>query len=527
MAAHRPRIQQHNTGVNRIVAVETADQPIALERDPDVLCGYLEDAAHYPGGHAAALARPSCVEEVAWAVRHASCVLPIGAQSSLTGGATPAGDVLLSSERLTALRIAGARVTVGAGVRLSDVQAALAAHGLWFPPVPTYLGATVGGAIATNAAGAATFKYGAVRRWVHALTVVLADGEMLRITRGEVQAVDGEFVIATSGGERRVPLPAITMPAVAKCSAGYFAVPEMDLIDLFIGSEGTLGVIVEAELDVRPRPGGVCWLMIPLSAEAAAIALTGDLRESRTLDVAAIEHIDRRSIEVLRQDGADRRLGIHLPDGAEVLLLAQLELDAAQVEDGLADALLERVADLLDKYGALDTAEVVVPSDARRAAAFVELREAVPAGVNRRVAQARAADPRIHKTAADMIVPFASFAQMMAECRALAAAHEVDLAVWGHISDGNVHPNIIPRDYGDVERGRRLILALGHHVVAMGGSPLAEHGVGRNPVKQELLRLLYGAAGVEAMRATKLSLDPTWKLAPGLLFEGNTACHAG
>jgi D-lactate dehydrogenase (cytochrome) len=107
---------------------------------------------------------------------------------------------------------------------------------------------------------------------------------------------------------------------------------------------------------------------------------------------------------------------------------------------------------------------------------------------------------------------------MMQTCRRLFAQRGLDLAVWGHISDGNVHPNVIPRSAEDVIKGQDAILALGDAVIAMGGSPLAEHGVGRNPIKQELLRRLYGSAGVEAMRAIKLSLDPHGSLAPGVVF---------
>jgi len=108
---------------------------------------------------------------------------------------------------------------------------------------------------------------------------------------------------------------------------------------------------------------------------------------------------------------------------------------------------------------------------------------------------------------------------MMHECRRLCADADLDLAVWGHISDGNVHPNVIPRSYDDVERGRGMLVELAARVIEMGGCPLAEHGVGRNPVKQQLLRMLYGDAGIDAMRRVKLSLDPEWKLAPGVLFQ--------
>ena len=527
--------------VNVARAVTPSAATADIERDPDLIARYLEDAAHYPGGHAMAIARPHDIAEAAAAVRQASRLLPVGAQSSLTGGATPSGDLVLSTERLSAIRRVSDRVIAGAGVTLHELQESLAADRVWLPPVPTYLGATVGGAVSTNAAGAATFKYGPMRPWVQALTVVLSCGDVLHVTRGEVIASDeGDFVVQTSAGDCTIRVPDVRMPDVPKRSAGYHSAPHMDLVDLFIGAEGTLGVVVEAELRIQPRPAGMCWVMIPLTSESAAIALTADLRDAaietwrsrdpRGIDLSAIEHIDRRSLEVVREDGVDRRLGITLPHATDVVLLAQVELSPTfasrdlwrDLENAIAedseDTPLARLCQMLDRHGALQDTEVALPADTRRAAAFVELREAVPAGVNRRVSLARAVDARISKTAADMIVPYASFDRMMHACREMCAAANLDIAVWGHISDGNVHPNVIPRSYEDVERGRQMLVELARLVIEMGGCPLAEHGVGRNPVKQALLRMLYGESGIEAMRRVKLSLDPSWKLAPGVLF---------
>ncbi len=456
-------------------------------------------------------------------------VLVVGAQSSLTGGATPFGDVVLSTERLNTLTIDGDRVRAGAGVTLQAIQDVLAAMGRWLPPVPTYLGATAGGAVATCAAGAATFKYGTVRPWVHGLTVVLAGGEVLELTRGERLA------------SSLVAVPPLRMPAVAKCSAGYLMAPDMDLADLFIGAEGTLGVIAEVVFRTALRPAARCHALVPVSDEEAGIRLVGELRTAAQqtwrdrdplgIDVSAIEHIDARSIAVIREDGIDRKLDITLPSGTGIVLLIEIELSAAAAsadlwrqletarDDDAVDSPLRRFCAMLDRYGALDDAEIALPANHARAAAFAELREAVPAGVNRRVALAQQqVDPRIYKTAADMIVPFDRFGEMMHVCRRLFAERHLDLAVWGHISDGNVHPNVIPRNADDVRKGQEAILALGDAVIAMGGSPLAEHGVGRNPIKQELLRRLYGAAGIGAMRALKLRLDPHGVLAPGVLF---------
>ena len=174
---------------------------------------------------------------------------------------------------------------------------------------------------------------------------------------------------------------------------------------------------------------------------------------------------------------------------------------------------------LLDRAGVLADTELALPHDRRRAADFLAVREAVPAGVNQRISAAkRTIDARIEKTAGDMVVPFERSAEMLDIYRRGFDAHGLDYAIWGHLSDGNVHPNVIPRSFDDVVRGKAAMLEFGRHVARLGGCPLAEHGVGRNPVKQTLLRQLYGEAGINEMRAVKRALDPGNRLAPGVIF---------
>lgn len=492
---------------------------------------YLSDAAHFPGGHAAAIAVPRHAVEIADIVRTARTILPIGAQSSLTGGATPMGEVVLSTEKLTRILAAGAdHIRVEAGVSVAVIQETLAKHGAWFPPAPTFTGAFAGGVVATNAAGAATFRHGSVRPWVQELTVVLADGSDLRILRGGVRARDGRLPVETANGTVEVPVPGYRMPDVVKVSAGYFAAPDMDLIDLFIGSEGTLGVITTVTFRALSPIPTTALALVPCRSEEDALALVAALR--REPAVAAIEHMDARCLEILREDGADRRYDVRFPDGTALALLVQMELppgtteaDAfSQIEvsltPGAPDTAMGRVCRLLHAHGVFDDTEMALPGNARRAEQLIAVREAVPAGVNQRVGHAQQTiDPRIAKTAADMIVPFERFGEMMRIYREGYAARGLDFAVWGHISDGNVHPNVLPRSYADVERGKEAIAFFGREVARLGGCPLAEHGVGRHPVKQALLRDLYGEAGIEQMRAVKRALDPQWKLAPGVIFN--------
>lgn len=496
--------------------------PPRIDRDPDVLASFASDAAHVPDGFASGVAFPTDEAEVAALVTVADRVIPVGAQSSLTGGATPRGDVVLSTRALTRLEepVDGV-VRVGAGVSLHDLQSFLAARQLYYPPVPTFDGAFLGGTIATNAAGAATFKYRSTREWVSAITVVLANGDVLDIHRGRVTASDeGEFEIQLSTGPTRLRIPTYAMPQVAKLSAGYFASPSMDLIDLFIGAEGTLGVIVSADVRVIARPRRT-FALVRCVDDAQAIDMTAALRDEAhrawagrgALDVSAIEYMDAHALRRITPD-AWARVAPPWPDRDGVWLLVHIEIG----DDG--DMAFEQFARALARCGIERDPVVALPGDDRGAARLLDLRESVPAGVNAHIAGVKArVHPGIEKTAGDLVVPFDRLAGSIALYRRTFEAYGLDYAIWGHVSDGNLHPNVVPNSFEDVARGREAILEMAHGVMQMGGAPLAEHGVGRSTLKQRLLRELYGDRGIDEMRAVKRVLDPTFKLAPGVLFS--------
>jgi D-lactate dehydrogenase (cytochrome) len=515
-----------------------------IVRDPDIVETFLHDAAHFPGGHAGGVATVASEAEVAALLDAADAVLPIGAQSSLTGGATPMGDLLLSTARLNRILEIGADIVrVQAGVTLSDLDSALEQAGRYYPPSPTFAGAFVGGTVATNAAGSATFKYGATRDWVQALTVVLPSGDVLDVERGATHAhPDGYLELELAGGTVRVPIPTYHMPHVPKVSAGYFARPGMDLIDLFIGSEGTLGVVTDVTLRVLPARPAFCLAWVPFAERAAALRFVRRMRETaretwrcsdpRGIDVSAIEDLDARCLSLLREDG--RLRGVNAPEGTAIALLVTLELPptttSAQAFDEIGrardrdapDTPLVRFCRALGEAGVLDEVQIAVPGDRGRAAELIGIREAVPEAVNRRVGLAKQTiDGRIEKTAADVIVPFEAIDELLTVYDEGFRRRGLDAAVWGHISDGNLHPNVIPRSLADVDAGRAAILEFGRAAIRLGGSPLAEHGVGRNLVKQQLLAELYGTGGIEEMRRIKRAIDPHWKLAPGVLFSAS------
>jgi len=494
----------------------------ALNADPAAVEARLADASHRHG-RADAVCAPVGEGEWAGLLSSGERVLVVGAQSSLTGGATPSGGIVAETAHLReTLEDRGRSIRLQPGLPLSALQEALLASGRWFPPVPTFEDAFVGGVVSTDAAGARTFRHGTTRRWVRGLTAMLPGGQVVELERGQVQADDdGRFLLEWADGSQvEVQLPMHQLPDVPKCSAGYRGGAGLDLVDLFAGAEGTLGVLLEIELDVAAREHGELSLAVPVPTEAAGLAAVAELRELP--EVAAIEFLDSACLNLLREDGYPTQL----PEGCAWLLLIQLEfeLNADEVMAQLSGAATGSVAQLrglLERQGAdLSAGLLALPGDARTRKAVDALREAAPRAVNARLAAARRATGEdIVKVGGDAIVPFDRLEELLVACRSEAETRELDLVMWGHVSDANLHPNVVARSAAEVGLGESFLLAVGRRAIELGGSPLAEHGVGRHPLKQRLLRELVGDEALAAMRGVKAAFDPEGLLAPGVLFS--------
>jgi D-lactate dehydrogenase (cytochrome) len=528
------------------VATDTCPRPAT---DPALFGDYLEDASGSPSGTASGLLRPEDEASAAAFLRStvgdSVPVLPQAGRSSLTAGAIPNGEVVLSVEGLADIgAVAGEAVRVGAGVRLDRLRAELGELGYDYPPVPTHQQAMLGGTVATNAGGAATFKYGVTRDWVRALRVLLFNGDLLEIERGEA-VVDrgGEFrIVLSDGRELHVPSTRHRLPAVKKISAGYHAADRLDLLDLFVGSEGTLGLITEATVGVIPLPRSTVTGLAFAADLPALLALAGALRDAATRarqerdlrgpDVRSIELIDGRSLEMLETSGDIARLRFDPPAGAGAALLFETELpetltdDEAQEqiaglwEEGAAppDTPLVRLLRILQRHGALDTVDLALPQDTGRRAALAELSERVPTRFSELLARRRRTHVGLKKAGGDMIVPFDRLPEFFGRIDEALAGRGLDHAVWGHLSDGNLHPNVLPEDHEQAAAGIEALLELADAAARLGGSPLSEHGVGRNPTKQLMLRRFLGDDAIRGMQAVKRALDPGWRFAPGVLF---------
>src|SRR5689334_7752760 len=273
---------------------------------PDEIQSFLSDASFIREGHADRVVLPESIAEVseilAQANRERVPVTISGAGTGTVGGVVAFGGIVLATDKLNRIKQIvhedqGGFAVVEPGVILADLQRAVDHEGLLYPPDPTERDCFIGGNVATNASGARTFKYGPTRNYIRRLKVVLASGEVLDLRRGELHA-DAQGRIHL-GESIEVQLPRYRMPATRKNATGYFVAPEMDAVDLFIGSEGTLGVICEVEVKLLPKPEGLLSGVVFFAAEADVLALVQEVRAH--VDARAVEFFDEESLRFLRE----------------------------------------------------------------------------------------------------------------------------------------------------------------------------------------------------------------------------------
>ncbi|MDZ7886015.1 MAG: FAD-linked oxidase C-terminal domain-containing protein [Mycobacterium sp.] len=432
--------------------------------DPDIVASYRHDRAADPdAGTALAVVRPRRTEDVQtvlrWATAHGIAVVPRGAGTGLSGGATALdGAIMLSTERMRDIAVDPATRTAVAqpGLLNAEVKAAVAEYGLWYPPDPSSFEiCSIGGNIATNAGGLCCVKYGVTTDYVLGLQVVLADGTAVRL-----------------GGPR------------LKDVAG------LSLTKLFVGSEGALGVITEVTLRLLPPQHTPCTVVATFDSVQAAfeavVAVTARIRPSM------LEFMDSVAINAVED-----KLKMGLDRGAAAMMVAASD-DRGPA--GAEDA--EFMAAVFTEAGAT---EVFSTSDPAEGEAFVVARRyAIPA-----------VEAKGSLLLEDVGVPLPALAALVAGIEKIAAHHDLLISVIAHAGDGNTHPLIV-FDPADADMARRADVAFGEIMdlaVSLGGTITGEHGVGR--LKKPWLAGYLGPEAMELNRRIKTALDPAGILNPG------------
>jgi D-lactate dehydrogenase (cytochrome) len=482
---------------------------------------YRSDESRMQGPLPGTIYLPSTTAEVAAAVNSARKkgrrITVSGARTGIAGGAVPSEDCdMVSVEGLAfepeIRRVDGEwRVRVGAGTTLEELQDYLDGNSpetpLLYPVDSTERSASIGGTIATNASGARTLFYGPTRDWVRRLHVVMADGRVLDLERGQARADDGSLWLLNGSERREVPIRNVPRPET-KHTAGYFLQPGMDAIDLFIGCEGTLGIVTEAELALTEKPPGRLFATFFIRGDDDMVRLVRDFRRDDAPDPLALEYLDPRAAELLREDGAHASI---LPEDMVAGLYAEFPFSS----DEELDDIYESCSDILRSAG-LDPAESWAGFGRRDMEQMKDLRHAVPEAVNARIGRIRREHPEVHKVGTDMAVPVGRLGEMMELYREGVGREGLRHVIFGHAGDGHVHVNILPQSGADVEAAEELYEEFARAAVRLGGSVAAEHGIGR--IKKPFLRFQYSDDQMDAMRRVKNALDPDGILNPGVLL---------
>lgn len=432
----------------------------AVVDDPDIMDPYRYDRAMtLVPGWPLALVRASSTADVAATLRVASRlgvgVVTRGAGTGLSGGSVAVdGCITLSTERMRRIGVDAAAMlaVVQPGALNVEVKQAAQAHGLWYPPDPSsYEICSIGGNLATNAGGLCCVKYGVTTDYVLGLEVVLADGSVVRLGGRTIKDVAG-----------------------------------LDLKRLFVGSEGTLGVITEATLRLRPQPPVrstvVATFADPVDAGRAVLSVMASMRPS------ALELMDRSAVAAVE---AAKRMGLDTTVGA--LLLGQ-----SDAGDGTAVG----IAELAEAAGAIYVAVTDDPEEGEML-----------------MAARRMALPCVERLGTvvieDVCVPIPRIPDLLAAVAEIAARHDTTIPVIGHAGDGNFHPLVTfdPQDPHAVARAERAFGAVMDAALALGGTITGEHGVGS--LKAGHLAAQLGPEVLDLSRRVKAALDPQGILNPG------------
>lgn len=451
---------------------------MVVTRDADVRIAHARDASGLelvPEAVARATSIADVVEVVRQAWGDVTTVTPAGSQTSMTGASITDTGLLLSllpMSRIRDIDVERRIARVEPGVRIGDLNRALAEHGLMFAPDPTSeQDATVGGAIALNASGARSLFYGPTRMHVAGLTVVHADGDTARYHRSRPE----------------------------KNTVGYFSA--QDPVDWFVGSEGTLGIVVEAELSLVTAPIAPVGLAIAFPSSDAALNFVVAARQQHSRSARCLEFFDEQALAIAASK--------HAVGSPSAKALVYLEDDAGETDDfeqllshwlGVAEMNDALVADIRAYQG---------PQAMRDARS---MRHSIPVTMNERGAAYRSAGGR--KVSTDWAVPYERLRDALAESASAVARHGARHPVtYGHAGNGHPHQNFIAQDESELSRIHSAVEDTLRCVVEMGGTVSAEHGLGK--LKRPWLGMQLAPRQVAIMRAMKTTLDPRGMFSPG------------
>ncbi|HSL88103.1 MAG TPA: FAD-binding oxidoreductase [Ignavibacteriaceae bacterium] len=487
-----------------------------IKTDQEEIQNFLNDASNYKG-NCEAVYFPENKEELKSILKEANLskkkVTVSGNGTGLTGARVPQGGIVISTEKLNKIIEINTRngyAIVEPAVLLTEFLSELKTSGYFYPPDPTEKNCFIGGTVATNASGAKTFKYGPTRSFVEELEVILPNGDELYLVRGKNPARDYVLNLSSvNANNYTLKLPQYKLP-LTKNAAGYFTSSNADAIDLFVGSEGTLGIFTQVKLRIIPLPEKVISAVFFFTKEMDALKFIDDARiisyNARRnnlkdeLDALALEFFDRNALKFLKSDFPN------LPTDSEAAVWIEQEADTAN-----EDKLLEKWTSILLAHNG-NEASVWFATDDKERDKISEFRHAVSANVNEYISR-----NNFKKLGTDIAVPDDMFISFYIEIKQMAVYSKLNYLTYGHFGNSHIHLNILPKNPKEYEAGRKLYMDICDKAVAYNGTISAEHGVGK--LKREYLERMIGKEVIGQMRELKKTLDPNYILCTGNIFN--------
>jgi D-lactate dehydrogenase (cytochrome) len=477
---------------------------------------YLKDASNTKG-YCDAVVYPENTNDVVSILKRANAektkVTVCGNRTGLSGGSVPTGGIVLSTEKMNKIleiNEVDKFAIVEPGVLLSDFLKELKSKNLYYPPDPTELNCFLGGTVATNASGSKTFKYGPTRDFVIEMEIVLPTGEILVLERGKNFSKKFDLTILTeNGAKKEFHIPSVkSLPT--KNTAGYFCKENMDAIDLFIGSEGTLGIMTKLKLNLLTAPQMVLSAVIFFNSEDDGLNFIEESRNESynsrinklrfSIDALALEFFDKFALEFLRDDFPN------IPQDSNSAVWFEQEINEESRND-ITDLWIS----IIEKHhGDLNHSWIAMNENDKLK--FVEFRHRISTKVNEFISSRN-----FRKLGTDFAVPDKELKKFYYQLKNDVIKAGLDYVIYGHFGNSHIHLNMLPKNSEEFETAKILYNSMCLSAIKSGGTFAAEHGVGKN--KKALLYEMYDEKVISEMWIIKQTLDPNLILGNGNIFN--------
>ncbi len=463
---------------------------------PEFIAPYLRDASNFSGGNAEEVIIPESSDELVVFLKNETRPVTIaGAGTGLTASRIPSEGVIVSLERLNKIAYEEeGRIQVGPAVTLNELQAFLVSTNWFYPPNPTETWASLGGTLATNASGSRSYKYGVTRNYVEEVELVLVDGRKTILKRG---LKINELLKFEDGSQISFPEISYQSPE-CKNAAGYFVHHEMDWLDLFIGSDGTLGVFTNIVLRLLPCPEDFVSGVLFFEDEHSCWELIPKIKSFKGQKIApcSLEYFDHNALEKLKSKHQN------IPHHSRAALF--FEQDVAQLND--YDLVME------DWYVFLNEENIMLDDSwfaqgAKDIQKFHDFRHDIPIIINEENSRAG----RV-KLGTDMAVPDCHFMAMMKFYQKTLGKNGLDYVMFGHLGDNHLHINLLPNT-SQREYAQQVYDLIADQILKWQGTVSAEHGIGK--LKKKYFAKMVGPEGLSDLKKIKDCLDPDNRLGAG------------